>query len=202
MSKRSANDSKDCYGRPKRMRGVEEKEDGAETGSKSPRPSSSSDADKSQSSRDLMALLFKSLEEKNVDHFKEVNALIAGLCEQSKKESVSKPPPFTRSTRQLMNWLFATSEEKGVDEGVGEVNSLLIRLLHQEDERETTKEIGKVAVCVICEEHEPNAKILPCGHSASCSVCTQKVIDFGNGNCPFCRKEVSGEEERKFWNIR
>ena len=186
MSKRSANGIIDSDGRSNRTRGVEEKED----------------ADKSQSSRDLMSLLFKSLDEKNVDHFREVNALIAVLCEQSKKESVSKPPPFTHSTRQLMNWLFATSEEKGVDEGVGEVNSLLIRLLHQEDERETTKEIGEVAVCVICEEHEPNAKILPCGHSASCSVCTQKVIDFGNGNCPFCRKEVSGEEERKFWNIR
>ena len=66
----------------------------------------------------------------------------------------------------------------------------------------TKEENGEAAVCAICKESEPNAKILPCGHSASCSVCTQKVIECGNGNCPFCRKEVSGEEERKFWNIR
>ena len=71
----------------------------------------------------------------------------------------------------------------------------MIRLLHQEDERETTKKIGEVKMCVICEEHEPNAKILPCSHSASCSVCTQKVIDVGNGNCPFCREKVSGKME-------
>ena len=189
MSKRSANDIIDYDGRPKRTRGVEEKEDGAETGSESLCPSSSSEAVNSQSSRDLMALLFKSLEEKNVDHFKEVNALIAGLCEQCKKESVSKPPPFTNSS-QLMNWLFTTSEEKGVDEGVvkgvdecvGEVNSLLIRLLHQEDERETTKEIGEVAVCVICEEHEPNAKILPCGHSASLPTRFPRIASLASSN--------------------
>ncbi|GMH81634.1 hypothetical protein TrST_g8922 [Triparma strigata] len=113
-----------------------------------------------------MSRLFKSLEEKDVVYFD-----------------------------KLKNWLlFATSEEKGVVGGVvdnvGEVNSLLIRLLHQEDERETTEEIGEAAVCVICEEHKPNAKILPCGHSASCSVCTQKVINVENGNCPFCKEEI------------
>ena len=143
MSKRSANDSKDCYGRPKRTRGVEEKEDGAETGSESLCPSSSSEAVNSQSSRDLMALLFKSLEDKNVIY-------------------------------------------------VDNVNAFLIGLLHKEDERETKEENGEAAVCAICKESEPNAKILPCGHSASCSMCTQAVIDIGNGSgkCPFCREEV------------
>ena len=216
MSKRSATDvdTNDGDGRSKRTKADEEKVDGAETGSEPHlSSSSSSEAVNSLSSRQLMSLLFNTLDQKNVDHFREVNALMAGLFEQSKKESVSKPPPFTHWS-QLMDWLFATSEEKGVNEDVnegvdksavrfvGEVNILLIQLLHQEDERETTKEIGEAAVCVICEEHEPNAKILPCGHSASCSVCTQKVIDVGSGKCPFCRKEVSGEEKRKFWDIR
>ena len=148
-----------------------------------------------------MSLLFKTLLDKNVDHFDEVNSLIVDLRGQIEEGAVSEPPPFTHSS-QLMDWFFATSaEEKGVDEGVdksvnslvGEVNALLIRLLHQEDERETTEEVGDVEVCVICKEHEPNAKILPCSHSASCSVCTQKVIDVGNGNCPFCREKVSKE---------
>ena len=129
----------------------EEKEDGAEIGSKGFLPPL--EAVNSQSSRQLMALLFKTLDQKNVDYVDNVNAFLVGL-------------------------------------------------LHKEDERETKEENGEAAVCAICKESEPNAKILPCGHSASCSVCTQKVIDVGSGKCPFCRKEVSGEEKRKFWDIR
>ncbi|GMH75045.1 hypothetical protein TrST_g4987, partial [Triparma strigata] len=118
-----------------------------------------------------MSLLFKTLLDKNVDHFDEVNSLIVDLRGQIEEGAVSEPPPFTHSS-QLMDWFFATSaEEKGVDEGVdegvdksvksldGEVNALLIRLLHQEDERETTKEIGEVKMCVIYEEHEPNVRV-------------------------------------------
>ncbi|GMH51282.1 hypothetical protein TrST_g10864, partial [Triparma strigata] len=123
MSKRSATDIDDNGDGRKRTRGVEEKEDGAETGSESP-PSPSS------SSRQLMALLFKTLDQKNVDYVDNVNAFLVGL-------------------------------------------------LHKKDERETKEENGEAAVCAICKESEPNAKILPCGHSASCSMCTQKVIDVG-----------------------
>ncbi|GMH84352.1 hypothetical protein TrST_g729 [Triparma strigata] len=121
--------------RSKRTRGVEEKEDGAETGS------------------ELMAFLFKTLDQKNVDYVNNVNAFLVGL-------------------------------------------------LHKEDERETKEENGEAAVCAICKESEPNAKILPCGHSASCSMCTQTVINCGNrsGKCPFCRGEFERFEVGKWSN--
>ena len=100
----------------------------------------------------------------------------------------------TRSQRDLMALLFKTLKAKGAndDSYVDEVNALLIGFLHRKDQQETKEENGEAAVCAICKESEPNAKILPCGHSASCSVCTQTVIDCGNGSgkCPFCREEV------------
>ena len=90
-----------------------------------------------------------------------------------------------------MALLFKSLEDKNVIY-VDNVNAFLIGLLHKEDERETKEENGEAAVCAICKESEPNAKILPCGHSASCSKCTQKVIDMWNrsGKCPFCREEM------------
>ncbi|GMI03135.1 hypothetical protein TrVE_jg3435 [Triparma verrucosa] len=124
MPKRAATDTVDDTsndGRKQKKAG-EEKEDGAETRSEPPHLSSSSEAVNSQSSRQLMALLFKTLDQKNVDYVDKVNAFLVGL-------------------------------------------------LHKEDERETKEENGEAAVCAICKESEPNAKILPCGHSTSCSVC-------------------------------
>ena len=148
MPKRAATDTVDDTsndGRSKRTKAGEEKEDGAETRSEPPHLSSS---------RQLMALLFKTLDQKNIDYVYKVNAFLVGL-------------------------------------------------LHKEDERETKEENGEAAVCAICKESEPNAKILPCGHSASCSMCTQTVIDIGNGSgkCPFCREEVRViVGGRLFWN--
>ncbi|GMH52038.1 hypothetical protein TrST_g8249, partial [Triparma strigata] len=100
-----------------------------------------------------------------------------------------------------MALLFKTLDQKNVDY-VDNVNAFLEGLLHKEDERETKEENGEAAVCAICKESEPNAKILPCGHSASCSVCTQKVIDVGNGSgkCPFCREEFERFEVGKWSN--
>ncbi|GMH94725.1 hypothetical protein TrST_g5810 [Triparma strigata] len=100
-------------------------------------------------------------------------------------ETGSEPP-------HLGPHLSSSSEAKNVDY-VENVNAFLVGLLHKEDERETKEENGEAAVCAICKESEPNAKILPCGHSASCSLCTQTVIDCGNGSekCPFCAEGVS-----------
>ena len=63
MSKRAAtgDTNNERYGRSKRTRGVEEKEDGAETGS------------------ELMAFLFKTLDQKNVDYVDNVNAFLVEL---------------------------------------------------------------------------------------------------------------------------
>ncbi|GMI06739.1 hypothetical protein TrVE_jg14352, partial [Triparma verrucosa] len=74
-----------------------------------------------------------------------------------------------------MALLFKILDQKNVDY-VDNVNAFLVGLLHKEDERETKEENEEAAVCAI---------------SASCSVCTQKVIDVGNGSgkCPFCREE-------------
>ena len=129
---------------------------------------------------------------------------LLGFEEKEEQGPPLTAPPSATPSRKLMALLFKTLEAKAAandDDYVDEVNALLIGFLHRQDEKETKEENKDAAVCSLCEEREPNAKILPCGHSASCSVCAQKVIDVGNGNCPFCRKEVSGEEERKFWNI-
>ncbi|GMI06310.1 hypothetical protein TrVE_jg7682 [Triparma verrucosa] len=78
MSKRAANHNDHCDGSLERTRGVEEKGDGAENGSEPPHPPSS-EAVSSQSSRQLMALLFERLDQKNVDYVENVNIVLIGL---------------------------------------------------------------------------------------------------------------------------
>ncbi|GMH96550.1 hypothetical protein TrST_g9343, partial [Triparma strigata] len=96
--------------------------------------------------------------------------------EESPPSEIAQPLAATTSatpSRKLMALLFKTLEAKGAaydDDYVDEVNALLIGFLHRQDEEETKEENRDAAVCSLCEEREPNAKILPCGHSASCSV--------------------------------
>ena len=81
MPKRAATDTVDDTSNDgrKRTKAGKEKEDGAETRSEPPHLSSSSEAVNSQSSRKLMALLFKTLDQKKVDYVDKVNAFLVGL---------------------------------------------------------------------------------------------------------------------------
>jgi hypothetical protein len=57
---------------------------------------------------------------------------------------------------------------------------------------EETEDENKM--CVICNVNKQNIRFLPCGHTTTCSVCAQKVmnITYQNGlKCPMCRQNVS-----------
>ena len=50
--------------------------------------------------------------------------------------------------------------------------------------------------CQICFDKQRTMRFSPCGHMATCSECTQKIMD-SNGTCPLCRTPVT-EADRTF----
>ncbi|GMH80219.1 hypothetical protein TL16_g08453 [Triparma laevis f. inornata] len=45
--------------------------------------------------------------------------------------------------------------------------------------------------CIICLDNVANEKLRPCGHSATCKGCTEKLRGR-NEPCPLCRKKITG----------
>ncbi|GMH67714.1 hypothetical protein TL16_g04752 [Triparma laevis f. inornata] len=52
----------------------------------------------------------------------------------------------------------------------------------EEDEEDT---------CIVCFNNVVNANLRPCGHSATCKGCTEKLRGR-NEPCPLCRKKIAG----------
>ncbi len=49
-------------------------------------------------------------------------------------------------------------------------------------------------MCVVCNINKQNIKFLPCGHTTTCSVCAQEIMnrDYQNQlKCPMCRQIVT-----------
>ncbi|KAL1222539.1 E3 ubiquitin-protein ligase APD4 [Cardamine amara subsp. amara] len=45
-------------------------------------------------------------------------------------------------------------------------------------------------LCVICFEERRNYFFVPCGHSATCRGCAQKILSEDNKVCPICRRVI------------
>ncbi|CAH2078097.1 unnamed protein product [Thlaspi arvense] len=45
-------------------------------------------------------------------------------------------------------------------------------------------------LCVICFEERRNCFFVPCGHSATCRGCAQKILSEENKACPICRRLI------------
>ncbi|XP_068657651.1 E3 ubiquitin-protein ligase APD1-like [Aristolochia californica] len=45
-------------------------------------------------------------------------------------------------------------------------------------------------ICVICYDGRRNCFFIPCGHSATCYTCAQKITEGENKVCPICRRLV------------
>ncbi|GMH48432.1 hypothetical protein TrLO_g4540 [Triparma laevis f. longispina] len=43
--------------------------------------------------------------------------------------------------------------------------------------------------CIICLDNVANAKLRPCGHSATCRECTDELMKRKEP-CPLCRKPI------------
>ena len=53
------------------------------------------------------------------------------------------------------------------------------------------------AACIICEENEPRAALIPCGHIPACIACMQRILSDATDAvaaalCPTCRTPVTG----------
>ncbi|CAN7071531.1 unnamed protein product [Brassica oleracea var. botrytis] len=45
-------------------------------------------------------------------------------------------------------------------------------------------------LCVICFEERRNCFFVPCGHSATCRGCAEKIMSEENKVCPICRRVI------------
>ncbi|GMH96346.1 hypothetical protein TL16_g13297 [Triparma laevis f. inornata] len=52
---------------------------------------------------------------------------------------------------------------------------------------------GDEDTCIICIDNVVNAKLRPCGHSATCRECTEELIKRKEP-CPLCRKPIAGRD--------
>ncbi|KAM7510437.1 hypothetical protein LguiB_009312 [Lonicera macranthoides] len=45
-------------------------------------------------------------------------------------------------------------------------------------------------ICIICYDQHRNCFFVPCGHSATCYDCAQRIMDGEGKKCPVCRRLV------------
>ncbi|KNA05990.1 hypothetical protein SOVF_185290 [Spinacia oleracea] len=51
-------------------------------------------------------------------------------------------------------------------------------------------ELYDANICVICYDEQRNCFFVPCGHSATCFICAQRIFYEENRNCPVCRRFI------------
>ncbi|GMI68051.1 hypothetical protein like AT4G24204 [Hibiscus trionum] len=45
-------------------------------------------------------------------------------------------------------------------------------------------------ICIICYDEQRNCFFVPCGHSATCYDCAQRIYEEENKVCPVCRRII------------
>ncbi|XP_010277151.1 PREDICTED: uncharacterized protein LOC104611677 isoform X2 [Nelumbo nucifera] len=45
-------------------------------------------------------------------------------------------------------------------------------------------------ICVICYDEQRNCFFIPCGHSATCYTCAERIVEGENKVCPICRRLI------------
>lgn len=52
------------------------------------------------------------------------------------------------------------------------------------------EDVDYSTLCVICFEERRNCFFVPCGHSATCRGCAQRILSEENKVCPICRRVI------------
>ncbi|KAJ8765699.1 hypothetical protein K2173_014821 [Erythroxylum novogranatense] len=53
-----------------------------------------------------------------------------------------------------------------------------------------SSELYDAKLCIICFDEERNCFFVPCGHSATCYFCAQRIFYGENKVCPVCRRLI------------
>lgn len=54
----------------------------------------------------------------------------------------------------------------------------------------SSEDVDYSKLCVICFEERKNCFFVPCGHSATCHGCAQKILSEESKVCPICRRVI------------
>ncbi|CAH8382886.1 unnamed protein product [Eruca vesicaria subsp. sativa] len=54
----------------------------------------------------------------------------------------------------------------------------------------SAEDVDYSTYCVICFEERRNCFFVPCGHSATCRGCAEKIMSEENKVCPICRRII------------
>ncbi|KFK28983.1 hypothetical protein AALP_AA7G073300 [Arabis alpina] len=54
----------------------------------------------------------------------------------------------------------------------------------------SSEDVDYSKICVICFEERKNCFFVPCGHSATCYGCAQKILSEESKVCPICRRVI------------
>lgn len=70
----------------------------------------------------------------------------------------------------------------------------ILRALPADQEVDPDDTLAEDKMCIVCLTNKKNIQFKPCGHIASCSFCTAKMVQT-NGTCPLCREFLTGAEK-------
>ncbi|XAR57750.1 hypothetical protein NMG60_11026002 [Bertholletia excelsa] len=80
---------------------------------------------------------------------------------------------------------------------IPKTNVLVTYGTSQEDLEASGKSSGSLSnelydgkICIICYDQQRGCFFVPCGHSATCLVCAQKIVDGEGKKCPVCRRFI------------
>ncbi|XP_018479115.1 E3 ubiquitin-protein ligase APD2-like [Raphanus sativus] len=54
----------------------------------------------------------------------------------------------------------------------------------------SVEDVDYSTLCVICFEERKNCFFVPCGHSATCRGCAERIMSEENKVCPICRRVI------------
>lgn len=77
-------------------------------------------------------------------------------------------------------------------QNIAKLNNVLVDngILQQENRR--IHDANSVLYnCTVCMDRQRTIRFDPCGHMATCAVCTEKIMDNHIGTCPLCRVPVT-----------
>jgi len=66
----------------------------------------------------------------------------------------------------------------------------------------SSDDVDYSTLCVICFEERRNCFFVPCGHSATCRGCAQRILSEESKVCPICRRVIRKSKRlvlKKLW---